>query len=84
VHQLCHWELQAKRPDSDVWVTLHRSDVPLDPSPASSPYAEGYFPLQPSLGDRFQVFRVAMTGENSSGQHFLFCSGLELYGTLFY
>jgi hypothetical protein len=98
-HRLAHWELQGKRQSSPGgdWVTLHRSDLPLQEtvssstSAPSSPYSEGYFLLPPrppetsgSAESKFQVFRLLMVGRNTSETSHLFCSGVELYGTLFY
>lgn len=37
-----------------------------------------------SYGGVYQCFRIVQTGVNSSGKHNLFCSGVELYGTLHY
>lgn len=37
-----------------------------------------------AYGEVFQCFRIVHTGLNSGGGHHLFCSGFELYGTLYY
>lgn len=48
-----------------------------------SPYSEGYFGLG-IVSEKYQLFRIVMTGPNTENTNHLFCSGLELYGTLYY
>jgi hypothetical protein len=37
-----------------------------------------------AYGEVYQCFRIVQTGVNSGGGHHLFCSGIELYGSLYY
>ena len=80
-HKLRNWELQASN-DGQDWTTLrvHADDRSLSDQPmsvAAWPIDAGTIP-----GRSFRHFRILQTGKNSSGNNYLMCAGIELYGLL--
>ena len=77
--RLRSWELQGREGDSAGWVTLrkHTNDQAL----ADKGFTTAGWAVEGGKGS-FSQFRVLQTGPNSSGNNYLACAGLELYGTL--
>jgi hypothetical protein len=78
-YRLRSWELQGREGDSAGWVALrkHTNDGAL----ADEGFATAGWAVEGGKGS-FSQFRVLMTGPNSSGNNYLCCAGLELYGML--
>jgi hypothetical protein len=76
--RLRSWELQGSA-DGEEWATLrsHADDEAL----ANAAFSTAGWAVKRGQG-AFSMFRVLMTGPNSSGTHFLCCAGIELYGTV--
>jgi len=81
-HYLRHWRLEGRvcggGPSDGTWVALrtHTGDVSLNGYGASASWSvEG-------ARESYRCFRVIQTGLNSINNHYLMCSGVELYGDL--
>jgi hypothetical protein len=48
---------------------------------ADGAFSVAAWPVEQGAGF-FRHFRILQTGKNSSGHHFLMCTGIDLYGTL--
>ena len=80
-YKLRNWELQACN-DGQAWTTLcvHVDDWSLSEQPmsvAAWSIDGGTIP-----GRSFRHFRILQTGKNSSGDNYLMCAGIELFGLL--
>jgi hypothetical protein len=77
--RLQNWELQGRKRDGAVWVTLskHLDDQAL----GERAFATAGWAVEGGKG-AFSQFRLLMTGPNSGGYNYLLCAGMELYGTL--
>ena len=75
-HKLRNWELQGSL-NGQTWQTLraHQGDESL----ASQSMSTAAWPVNAGA-QAFRHFRILQTGANSSGNHFLKCTGIELYG----
>ena len=76
-YALRRWRLEGSA-DGTGWTTLktHADDAGL----ANTPMATASWPVE--AAGAFRHFRILQTGPNSSGNHYLCCAGIELYGTL--
>jgi len=79
---LRNWELQGRKPAVDGaeggWVVLkaHVNDVSLTQGDCSVSW-------ELNLGQQaFRYFRIKSTGPDSSGNNFVMCCGIELFGTI--
>ena len=78
---VCSWSsgrVCGGGPSDGTWVALrtHTGDVSLNGAGASASWSvEG-------ARESYRCFRVIQTGVNSINQHYLMCSGVELYGDL--
>jgi len=75
-HKLRNWELQGSL-NGQTWQTLraHQGDESL----ASQSMSTAAWPVNAGA-QAFRHFRILQTGANSSGIHYLKCTGIELYG----
>lgn len=78
------WKFQARVRFCDKWKTLRvHTD---DESIAATRGAVASWSIATTESDYehdgFRYFRILQTGINSSGNHCLFCAGIELYGKL--
>jgi len=80
-HKLRHWRLEASN-DGQAWTILraHSSDASLRDEPMS--VAAWPLDAEAVAGRSFRHFRIVQTGPNSSGDSYLMCAGIELYGVL--
>jgi hypothetical protein len=80
-YKLRSWRLEASN-DGQAWTILraHSSDASLD----NEPLSVAAWPLDAVAvaGRSFRHFRIVQTGPNSSGDCYLLCAGIELYGVL--
>jgi hypothetical protein len=80
-NKLRSWRLEASN-DGQAWTILraHGSDASLRDGPMSV----AAWPLDAAAvaGCSFRHFRIVQTGPNSSGDSYLMCAGIELYGVL--
>lgn len=93
---LRHWRFEGSHTggnNAEEWITLraHRNDKTISvvqnggmsSSGQSSPYAVGSWVVSVAAASlRFRYFRIIQTNANSSWDHCLNCSGIELYGVL--
>jgi len=77
-HYLRTWKLQGSNDDSN-WTDI---DVHTNNTALNSPSQWLSFPVTSSVA--YKHFRLLMTGQNSSGQHYLCLGEIELYGTYTY
>jgi len=78
-YQLRNWRLECSN-DNNSWTTLrnHVNDTSMQNQGDSSSW-----PI-PNCTNAFRYFRIIVTGQCAfPGSYFLFCSGFELYGTLY-
>lgn len=75
-HKLRTWELQGSD-DGENWTVLRRHDN--DRALGNEANSTASWPLD-TAGQEFRHFRIQQKNENSTGQHFLTCGGIELYG----
>jgi hypothetical protein len=76
-HVLRNWNLEGSN-DGVEWVVLHRHVN--DTSLAETGHSTASWEVNNPDGLAFSRFRIIMTGPDSSGHHYLFMMGLELYG----
>ena len=74
--KLRNWELQGSL-DGQTWQTLraHQGDASL----SSQPMSTAAWPVG-RCTQAFRHFRIQQEGADSSGGHYLMCTGIELYG----
>lgn len=77
------WQLQGSADGGSTWVTLsdHVADTSLSVRSAKKTWSIPHAVSTPT--DRFSLFRVVMTGPNSSHRYHLALGQIELYGRLF-
>eukprot|EP01047_Picozoa_sp_COSAG01_P002570 COSAG01_NODE_68_length_28978_cov_182.027777_31_plen_523_part_00 len=75
---LRNWELQGSE-DGLVWTTLRRHDD--DRTIVERSWYVAFWEVE-GVTTPYRHFRVHQHGRDSSGDEFLVCSGIELYGTL--
>ena len=75
-NKLRNWSLQGSL-DGQTWHTLsvHRGDASL----SSQPMSTAAWPVG-RCTQAFRHFRIQQEGSDSSGGHYLMCTGIELYG----
>lgn len=81
-HFLRNWVLEGKVDDSanSAWVVLraHVNDASINRSGATFSWS-----INNSGHQTYRYLRIRMTGVNSTGNHNMVCSGIELYGDLY-
>jgi HECT-domain (ubiquitin-transferase)/Regulator of chromosome condensation (RCC1) repeat/SPRY domain/Kelch motif len=80
VEALRNWRFEASNDDGKTWTVLrhHVSDSALSTKGQTNTWP---LPDAPS-GTFFDTFRIWQDGQNSNGNHYLACSGFEIYGTV--
>ena len=77
---LRNWNLEGSNDDVN-WSILRQHNN--DTSMAQTAYSEGHWDVNSAASNSpYRFFRIRMTGKNSSGNDYLMCSGIELYGQL--
>ena len=84
-HKLRHWRLEGSN-DGSSWTTLreHSDDTALGGDSFAIPgdrFSVAHWAL-PDVATAYRHFRIYQTGMNSSGDDYLMCAGIELYGVL--
>ena len=79
VRKVRNWRLEGSK-DGSSWTCLreHVNDASL----AATAFSVAAWPIENASAAVFRHFRVFQTAENSSGNDYLMCAGMELYGTL--
>ena len=77
-HKMRHWRLEGSN-DGSSWTTLreHSNDTAL----GDDAFSVAHWPL-PDVATAYRHFRIYQTGNNSSNNNTLICTGIELYGVL--
>eukprot|EP00729_Bicosta_minor_P002582 gene2582-biopygen6057 len=78
--RLRHWRLEGSNDDS-TWTLLktHANDQALP----EQKYSTASWPIEAAAdGASYRYFRIFQTGKDSSGDNYLICAGIELYGFL--
>jgi hypothetical protein len=82
-HYLRNWLLEGKMDDSDTsaWVVLreHVKDASINGVGAKCSWPV----TNVGMNQCYRYIRIRMKGVDSSGHHYLLCSGIELYGDLY-
>jgi hypothetical protein len=83
-YRLWSWELHPSAVVGGPWVTLDRreGDETLSQGGRNSHYYAGLWDVNRVASGAVRHVRILQTGGNSSGNHYLCCGGLELYGVL--
>jgi hypothetical protein len=78
-HVLRNWRLEGSN-DNTAWVVLksHTDDQAL----ALAAFSTAAWPVTPPTAEGFRHFRIIQFGKSASGNDYLMCAGIELYGTL--
>ena len=78
-HLLQHWRLEGRSESTKEWTVLRTHAN--EPAPRRAAVA-GCWPVDAQEGLGFRYLRILSTGPNLSSHNYLFCSGLEFWGTL--
>lgn len=73
------WQIEALLALKAQYKDVTGEDVP---GPAKQPKKKKEKKAAAANGAAYQHFRIFQTGKNASGDDYLFCAGIELYGTL--
>ena len=81
-HRLQNWRLEGRNAESEGWTALRTQAADDSINAPAHGFGMGCWNVEGQKGLGFRYLRILITGLNSSGHNFLFCTGLEFWGTL--